>query len=289
MPTKLSYETINQSFGSSFTIRPIDKSARNVYPSWHFHPEIELAYIKGGAGRRHIGKHLSKYSNGDLLLIGSNLPHYGFTQPHFKNEKEIVLQFNQDFLGKDFLDIPEANKIRDLLDRADYGVHFNPAARKIIGPKIEALSDIPPFKRLLAFIRILDEMSECDDYEVLNKEKIKAEEENAQDEKLAQIFGIIRKDYHQEIKLVSLADQANMTVPSFCRYFKKQSGKTFTQFINEYRIIHACKLLSESTKMITEIAEESGYKNFSYFNRQFQKFTGKTPTEYRMEFRQLIR
>lgn len=288
MPTKLSLETINQSFGSSFTIRPFDKTASNVYPSWHFHPEIELTYIKGGSGRRHIGKHLSKYSNGDLLLIGPNLPHYGFTQAHCENEKEIVLQFNADFLGNDFLRIPEANKIRELLERAAYGISFNPPARKTIGSKIEVLSDIPPFKRLLAFVRILHEMAESDDYKLLNREKIKAEEENTQDEKLAHVFGIIRKDYHQEIKLEAVAEQANMTVPAFCRYFKKQSGKTFTQFINEYRIIHACKLLSDTTKMITEIAEESGYKNFSYFNRQFHKFTGKTPTQYRQEFKQLI-
>jgi YesN/AraC family two-component response regulator len=80
-----------------------------------------------------------------------------------------------------------------------------------------------------------------------------------------------------------------MTVPAFCRYFKKQSGKTFTQFVNEYRIIYACRQLKESSKMITTIAEESGYKNFSYFNKQFQKFTGKTPSMFRQEVKELVK
>lgn len=288
MQNKLAYETISQSFGSSFSIRHFDESAKNVKPVWHFHPELELVYIKGGTGRRHIGQHLSHYRNGDLALLGSNLPHYGFTAPQSQNEAEIVIQFNYNFLGNDFMEKPETRKIRDLFDRADYGILFLPAVRKSLGPEIEALSTIPPFKRLLAFIRILQALAETDAYELLNDEKCQSPGKKGENEKLNHIFGIIRKDFQNEIPLESVATQANMTVPAFCRYFKIQSGKTFTQFVNEYRIVHACKQLSDTSKMITEIAEESGYKNFSYFNRQFQKFTGKTPSQYRQEFRQVV-
>jgi AraC-like DNA-binding protein/quercetin dioxygenase-like cupin family protein len=287
MQNKLAYETISQSFGSSFSIRHFDESAKNVKPVWHFHPELELVYIKGGTGRRHIGKHQSHFRHGDLALLGANLPHYGFTEPQSQNEAEIVIQFNDDFLGEEFLQKPETRKIRELFDRADYGIVFSARIRKTMGPRIEALSTVPPFSRLLSFIKILQELAGTDEYRLLNEEKCPApaSEEN---EKLNQVFGIIRKEFQHGIRLESVAAQADMTVPAFCRYFKKQSGKTFTQFVNEFRIVHACKLLSDTSKMITEIAEESGYRNFSYFNRQFHKFTGKTPSQYRLEFRYLV-
>lgn len=288
MQNRLAFETISQSFGSSFTIRHFDKNAKNDLPVWHFHPELELVYIKGGNGRRHIGSHQSYYRDGDLVLLGSNLPHNGFTEPQSKNEAEIVIQFNKDFLGKDFMNLPENRKIEEMFSNADYGLLFSPSVKNEIGPKIEALIELKPFKRLLAFIRILQELANSDEYKLLNEGKWQYNNENVHNEQLDNIFGIVRKNFHEEISLESVADYANMTTPAFCRYFKKQSGKTFTQFVNEFRIIHARKLLSESSKMIIEIAEESGYKNFSHFNRQFNKFTGKSPSQYRKEFRKLI-
>ncbi|MEL6123244.1 MAG: helix-turn-helix domain-containing protein, partial [Bacteroidota bacterium] len=101
-------------------------------------------------------------------------------------------------------------------------------------------------------------------------------------------FFVLFVNLYSEIPLSEIAEEASMTVPSFCRYFKKQSGKTFTQFVNEFRVIHACKLLSETGRSISDICFDCGFNNFSHFNKQFKDITGKNPTAYRGEFREVI-
>ncbi|MCB0845369.1 MAG: helix-turn-helix transcriptional regulator, partial [Bacteroidetes bacterium] len=93
---------------------------------------------------------------------------------------------------------------------------------------------------------------------------------------------------HRPISLEEIAAEINMTVPAFCRYFKKLSGKTFTRFVNEFRVVHACKLLSEKPSSITEICYESGFNNFSHFNKIFKETTGKSPSAYRTELTRMV-
>ena len=90
------------------------------------------------------------------------------------------------------------------------------------------------------------------------------------------------------ITLTEIADLVSMTEPSFCRYFKKLTSKTFIQFLNEYRLVHASKLLAEKKISITEVCYESGFGNFSHFNKQFKVFTGKTPSQYRADLKEII-
>ena len=79
------------------------------------------------------------------------------------------------------------------------------------------------------------------------------------------------------IPLEEIADKVSMTVPSFCRYFKKMTSKTFIQFVNEYRLVHASKLLAEQNMSITEVCFACGFNNFSHFNKSFKSFTGQNP------------
>ena len=73
-------ERIEPSYGNSFALRKFESGIKeNIAPKWHFHPEIELVFIENGSGKRHIGNHISQYSNGDLIMVGPNLPHFGFT------------------------------------------------------------------------------------------------------------------------------------------------------------------------------------------------------------------
>ena len=99
----------------------------------------------------------------------------------------------------------------------------------------------------------------------------------------AEVFQYIKSNYTDHISLEKIASVANMTVPSFCRYFKKMNNKTFTKFLNEYRIIEACKLLSESNYTINEISVRVGFNNIAHFNRHFKLLTNSTPTAYRAQ------
>jgi AraC-like DNA-binding protein len=98
----------------------------------------------------------------------------------------------------------------------------------------------------------------------------------------------VRKHFTETIQLEDISAIANMTVPSFCRYFKRVTGKTFTEFVNEFRIVHACKLLSEERHTISEVCYESGFNNFSHFNRLFKEKTGQSPNAYRKSVEKVV-
>ncbi|MFK7934005.1 MAG: helix-turn-helix domain-containing protein [Saprospiraceae bacterium] len=289
---KPALEKVSPEFGSSLTIKQYMEKAgdvQNYQPFWHFHPELELVYINGGNGKRHIGNHLSYFNQGDLILIGSNLPHYGFTERLTGNCAETVIQMRRDFLGETFFQIPEMKVVAQLFERAKSGISFYGATKVEIGQRLEQLPNLNPFRRLMDFIEILRDLALSEEYELLNAEGYTFEIQQQDNSRADTIYGYVRQHFQRAIALQEIADKVNMTVPSFCRFFKKLSaGKTFTQFVNEYRIIHACKLLVEETSSITEICFDCGFNNFSHFSRSFRQVTGKSPSEYRKDVKRLV-
>ncbi|HEY9116353.1 MAG TPA: AraC family transcriptional regulator [Roseivirga sp.] len=288
MPNKPSLEQILPAFGSSFLVRQYNQSCENTLANWHFHPEVELIYVQGGTGKRHIGKHLSYFNDGDLVLMGAYLPHYGFTDRLTGNSSETVVQFKQDFLGKDFFNIPEMNGIRQLLELAKKGLAFHGKTKDVVGKKIEELAYKDQFGRLLGLIAILQDLYTSKEYTVLNADGVAMAVDTKDNDRMNDIYSFIRSKFKEHISLDEIADEVNMTVPAFCRYFKKISRKTFTKFVNEYRVVHASKLLAETSMQITEVSFESGFNNFSHFNKSFKEFTGKSPSAYRKEFKNII-
>ena len=286
LSAKPEFEKIEPLFGSSFSYRTYDKDHQNrKHTFWHYHPEIELVYVNRGSGKRQIGSHISYYRNGDLMLIGSNLPHCGFTDGLTGNENETVIQIKPDFLGNQFFEIPEMKNIKALFERAAMGIVYNGDSKKNIGQKMESLKDETPYQRLLGLLEILHLLESSKEYSVLNAQGFILETELQDNHRVNQIFNFVKEEFQRSIGLEEVAKKVSMTVPAFCRYFKKITGKTFTQFVNEYRLAHAAKLLHEKQISITEICFESGFNNFSHFNKQFKKFTGKSPSVYRNELK----
>lgn len=281
---KAAFEKISPEFGSSFTIKQyIDPSPNLKMPFWHFHPELELVYVKGGCGKRHIGNHLSYFNNGDLVFIGANLPHSGFTDRLTGNESETIIQMRSDFLGETFFDIPEMAAIQQMFERAKSGMAFFGEAKVRLGNRIENLPQRDNFGRLIEFLSILQDMAYSSEYHILNANGITLEIERQDNDRMNIIYDFVQKNFLRPISLEEIAAEANMTIPAFCRYFKRLSGKTFTHFVNESRVVHACKLLSEQKLSITDICYESGFNNFSHFSRMFKEITGKSPSAYRKD------
>ncbi|MBT8263320.1 MAG: AraC family transcriptional regulator [Bacteroidia bacterium] len=281
-------ESISPKFGSSLKIHNYLGAANDHAPTWHFHPEMEIAFINGGSGKRHIGNHVSYYNNGDLIFIGANLPHFGFTDSLTGNKSEVVIQAKEDFLGSQFLDIPEMQQIKQLLYRSKQGIVFHEGVRNKIGPQIEALLELPSFEQLLAFLNILKQLAETEDYTLLNVEKVILESKPQDTKRMDIIFSFVSQEFTRSISLSEIADKVSMTEQAFSRYFKKKTGKTFTQFVNEYRLVHASKLLSEQHLSITDICYASGFNNFSHFNKSFKTFTGKSPSKFRDQFKNVV-
>tara|TARA_R110002020_G_scaffold129819_3_gene290441 strand:+ start:5899 stop:6771 length:873 start_codon:yes stop_codon:yes gene_type:complete len=288
MKTKPSFEAIEPDFGHSFTYQKFDEHRLNKNYSWHYHPEMELVYVNGGTGKRQIGSHVSFYTQGDLILIGSNLPHCAFTDKLTGNKSETVVQMKQDFLGNDFFDIPEMKKIQNLFEIAKGGIAFYGKTKRKIGEKIEILEYQTDFQRLLSILNILNELGNSQEFKVLNAVGFSMETEVKDNDRINIVFNHVKLHFKEEITLEDIADMVSMTVPSFCRYFKKITNKTFTKFVNEYRLVHASKLLAEKPMSITEVCFESGFNNFSHFNKLFKAFTGQNPSEYRNQLKAVL-
>jgi len=284
-----SFEIIEPSFGSSFYFSKYIENANSKAHLWHYHPEIELVYVNGGSGKRQIGSHISYYTDGDLILIGSNLPHCGFTNEQTGNVNETVIQLKPDFLGSAFSDMPEMQNVRNLFAQAKGGMAFYGETKNRLGAMIEKMEKQSPFERLLSMLKILNELELSDECKILNAEGFSLEMQVQDNDRINVVFNYVKDHFQQEVTLDEVANLVSMTVPSFCRYFKKVTHKTFTRFVNEYRLVHASKLLAEKPMSITEICFESGFNNFSHFNKSFKEFTGKNASQYRQELRLILK
>ena len=285
---KPSFEKISPSFGSSILVKQHNKEVQNNTAFWHFHPEVELVYVNQAQGKRHIGNHLSYFNNSMLILIGANLPHNGFVDRLTSTGKETIVQFKLDILGNTFYNIPEMVNINKLFERAKKGILFKPETKKKVGPKIEQLVELEGMSRVILLLEILHDLSLANDYSLLNADGFAFETEPQDSEKIDIIFKHVNNNFKRHISLDEIADKVSMTTPAFCRYFKKATGKTFTKLVNEYRVVHATKLLQENQSSITDICFECGFNNFSHFNRLFKEFTGKSASKYRSEMKRMI-
>ncbi|TRW26656.1 AraC family transcriptional regulator [Flavobacterium zepuense] len=286
---KPSFEVVEPSFGSSFAYTRYVQNANIKSHVWHYHPEVELVFVNGGTGKRQIGSHISYYTDGDLILIGSNLPHCGFTDDLTNNKDEVVIQMKPDFLGEAFMGLPETKNLQSLFDRARGGIAFGPETRAKFGERMEAMSSQMPFERLLTMIEVLNGLEQARDYKVLNAEGFALETQVQDNDRINMVFNYVKDNFKDLIALEDIAERASMTVPSFCRYFKKMTRKTFVHFVNEYRVVHACKLLAEKPISIADVSYESGFNNFSHFNKSFKEFTGKSASQYRQELKAIIK
>ena len=282
------FEAVKPNIGSSFTSLKFLRNENIKSHVWHYHPEIELIFVCGGSGKRQIGSNISYFSDGDLVLMGSNLPHCGMTNENTNNDYEMVIQFKPDFLGEHFFGLPEMQRISALLEKSKAGIVFSENIKKEIGEKIVEMHESSSLEKLVKFLEILDTLASTSDYRILNAGKYYLQTQVEDNERINLIFNYVKDHFKEQITLEQVADLANMRVPSFCRYFKKITNKTFTQFVNEYRITHSLKLLAEQPLSITEVCFESGFNNFSYFNKTFKEYTQKSPSQYRKEVNFLI-
>lgn len=281
-------ERIEPSFGSSFRIQKFMQQFQYKEPIWHFHPEFEIVYVSNGSGKRHIGNHISYYHGGDLIMLGPNLPHFGFTQDQRKGHFEIVVQMKEEFLGEQFLLRPEMQHIKQLFERSRTGVSFYGPTKVSAGKKLQRIHDSEPFDRLIGLLDLLGEMAESTYVEQLNTNGFTLNVMVEDEARMQSIYRHVQNNFMRPITLDEMGRIVNMTVPAFCRYFKNLTHITFTQFVNEFRVAQACKLLAETDMLIADVAHESGFNNLSHFNKHFLRITKQTPSHYRQQAQKVL-
>lgn len=279
------FEKIPLTGNSALYIKELKK--KNFDAPRHFHPEYEIMLVMASAGKRFVGDNLSDYQPRDLVLLGPDLPHYWFREESQSNEQvhALVIQFAPDFPGAEFLSKLEMREISKMLVKARKGLHFDvDAYEKIIGNALKLL-DYQGFERIIRFFSILDTLSRFE-ATTLVSEGYQTDLDNKDSEKINKVYKYILENYTGEINFSEAAQMVHMNKTSFCHYFKKRTRKKFSDFVNEVRIGRAARLLLETSKNVTEIGYECGYKNMANFNRRFKEIKGMTPSGYRRLFNQ---
>lgn len=261
------------------------------FTPFHFHRECQITLILEGNGTRFIGENVERFTAGDIVLIGSNLPHVFRNDPHYYQEdagltaRAISVFFLPEFMEKGFWDRPETKLLAEWIAQSSRGVVFEGETRRQAARELKNIMELEPgFPRLMALLNLLYRLFRSSEARFLSAPDSQPAFRPGDSHKLHQIFEYVMENFHQEIRLEDVAELASMTPAAFSRYFKRQTRKTFTEFILDIRIAQACKLLIEEETPIGEIAFRCGFNNISNFNRRFKMVKGRTPRAYRKEF-----
>ncbi len=254
--------------------------------AWHYHPQFELLYISQSTGIRFVGDSVSHFSAGELVLVGSNLPHLWRNDPSYYKEdnsekvKTVVIKFMKNFIGNETFSYPEFSSINSLLEESKYGLSFGPKISHELHDELMELVNLSPPLQSIKLLEILHRLSLTENKTVLSSTDMR-QYATEPSKKIDAILKFISDNYASNISLKDVADIACMTTNSFCRFFKKMTNKSFTQFLNEIRIRNASRLLLEDELSVSQVCYMVGYNSITNFYKQFKLITGYTPNLYR--------
>ena len=274
---EIQLERVDFEPGKSFKL--FSPRLRNTF-LWHYHPEFELVYVEADAGIRHVGSHISGYTQSDLVFIGSNLPHLNFDYRLRSDYHQIVIQLREDFLGSAIGTSPEFAIINQLFKKAAYGVAFHGDTKTIVTERLKALGGLNSFEQLMELIKVFNILAQSDEFTILNADDISLQFFLKDKIRMGAIYEYIDANYNRKPDVNVVAGKVNLTTAAFCRYFKRQTNITFTDFVNQYRIDIAKNLLMQD-KNVTETCYAVGFESLSYFNKLFNKVVGENPSEFK--------
>ena len=283
---KAAFEHIDpSSSASSFTAY---RRVTNYFDfHWHYHPELELTLIEKGRGTRIVGDHTESFSEGDLVLLGKNLPHTWVSESSDQEQSAIVIQFRQSLLSEEQLLAPEYAGISRLFQQAQRGIHFS--FQSSIADKLSSLIEMRGLEKITELWRTLDVLSQSSSIRLLASPIYRPSLGRHAEKRLDLACQFIHTQFTRKIPLQEIAGTVGMTETSFCRFFKKMTGKSFTEYVNELRVSRARKLLSESNMPIADVAFASGFESMTHFNRTFLQKNQIPPREYRNRWRDLAK
>lgn len=284
---KVSYRHISTPEDASFAIK--EYCQPRFTNTFHYHHGYEVILIVKSAGHVYVGNKVMNYNEGEIFMFGPGLVHCWSSDNPAAGSDDVaqatVVQFTADFMGKDFFDTVELRKVKELLQESVYGIKFRNSSPSL-SPLFFQFQPNQQMKNLILLLQILEELCQRrkENAVLLTDDVRKIHYKESDSKKLASIFNYVFENYHHEVDIRSAASLACMSEAAFCRYFKKHTHKTFSHFVNEIRISHATRLLTDKENNITDICYACGFDNVSYFNRQFKILQGITPREYRKVF-----
>lgn len=256
--------------------------------SWHYHKECELIFILNGHGYRYVGNNIEIFSSNELVLLGSNLPHCWINEVNAEEQSPhaVVVYLKEDFFEQPWFESSEFDSIRNLLELSKKGIKFSQGAALRLKGKCKALAKLQPIKRFILLLEILQDLSESSkaEYRLLCDQDFSGVLNPINNERINLIYKYIETNYDKKITLADVAEEVCMSAGYFSRFFSKTMKKSFFEFLNEYKVSRSCKLLIETDKSISEVCYEAGFESIPFFYRQFKKFKGCQPKQYRLNY-----
>jgi AraC-like DNA-binding protein len=263
----------------------IDRDEDSFNAAFHLHPEMELVLIKEGRGRRIIGNRIDAFEKGDMVFIGSNLPHIWLNDDTNANHRarSVVVHFRKEIFGQDFYELKETRELTPFFEMASRGIRVSGATREKVSRKLAILVTLRGFRRILLLLEILHILATSPDIHCITGDTYNPDDKEETGDRLIEIYKYVQNNFHKDISLRDIAGVAGLTPQSFCRFFKKKTNKHFFDYLNEVRISRACEHLISSDAPVSEIAYYCGYNTISNFNKLFKEATGLTPRGFRVE------
>ena len=257
---------------------------------WHYHSEVELIHFSKGWGTQFVGDSINCFQTGDVVLIGSQLPHFWrfddvyFAQNSSKKADVRVAHFNESFWGAQFLNLPENKMIKAVLEKAKRGIKINGNSGKTVSLLLEKMLNSEGSERILILMQALIEIANSNQITTLSSIGFCHDFKEAEKDRINDIYDYTLSNFKRKIHLEEIAAIARVSPNSFCRYFKSRTRKTYSQFLIEIKVGNACKLLIDNKLCIKQVCYESGFNNFASFHKYFKIITEKSPLAYQKDF-----
>ncbi|SDM09700.1 AraC-type DNA-binding protein [Daejeonella rubra] len=255
-------------------------------PCYHSHPELELVFIIEGYGKRIIGNKVTQYETGDMVFIGPDVPHLWLSDPVFYKKdstlrsRVIVMYINPKIFEPMLASVTEFDGLKEMFQQATKGINIFGDTRTIISEKLIALASKTGFEKANGLLEIMHLISISQDRNFIDNKELNAPT-GLNSDRLIDVIKFIKDNIHEPISLKQVAEVACMATPSFCRFFKNRTKMRFSQYLVDMRMTHACKLLIELDKPISEIAYMCGYTSNSHFCKVFKDYTCQSPYQYK--------
>jgi AraC-like DNA-binding protein len=282
---KIKLEKVKPDEGSSFRILKNPRLNEIFY--WHYHPEYELIFIAGADGTRHIGNHISLFNGSDLVFMGPNIPHLNFDYGIRTEYEKIVIQLQEDFLEAALAHIPELSDIRTLFLKARKAIAFDGETKRMVGEKLKEMVQQNHFRQWILLLEIFQLLATSTESKVLNISPVEHNYNLKEQQRIKRIYRYVEEHYQEKIDVNEVVSLCSLSMAAFCRYFKRMTAMTFTEYLNQYRVNQAKKSLLRGNN-VTEACFESGFTNLSYFNKTFNKYAKENPLHFKKRYSHVL-
>jgi AraC-like DNA-binding protein len=257
---------------------------------WHFHPEYQLTLVLESRGHRMGGDNISPLRPGDLVLVGSNLPHVWHQDTKRAGPRDrvhaIIVRCLDTFLGREFIEKPELEPVRQLLRRSARGFQITGPTRELVAERMHRLASATGLNRIVELLAILELLAKSRELKPVASAGFVPSVSHADQDRMQRVCNYINTHLVEPIDRDKVAAAGHLSPGAFSRFFKLRTGKTLPEYVNALRIGRACELLADGQWKVTDIAMECGFRNLANFNRHFRKLTKLSPREYRAHFRE---